>query len=78
MTAREAWNWTLHVTSSAQRIKVYSANTSFKATRDRIALLEAGGDSLLPITRPVENIVTETPEAYTAAMLKKGPREPRS
>lgn len=54
---RDAWNWTLHVTSSAHRIKVYSANTSYKATRDRIALLEAGGDSLLPITRPVEGVI---------------------
>lgn len=53
-------------------------NATFKATKDRIALLAAGGDSIFPLTRPVENIVTETPEAYAAAMLIKGPREPRS
>lgn len=54
----------LHVTSSAHRIKVYSANTSYPATKARLARLAAGGEPFLPITRPVESIVTETAEEY--------------
>ncbi|KAK4701920.1 hypothetical protein P7C70_g4304, partial [Phenoliferia sp. Uapishka_3] len=64
------------VTSSAHRIKVYSANTSYKATRDRIALLQNGGDNFLPITRPVEGVSIETDEEYAREMAKRGPREP--
>lgn len=78
LTVREAWNWTLHVTSHAHRIKIYSADTRNKATSDRLALLEKHGDSLIPITRLSEGVPIETLEAYTAAMKIRGPREPRS
>jgi len=72
---RSAWNWDLHVTSSAHRVKVYSANRSFPATVKRLKLLEEHGDSLEPITRPIE-FPAELPEEYEAAMKEKGEREP--
>jgi len=64
---RSAWNWGLHVTSSAHRVKsaqeagrptltcaVYSADRSNPATAARLKQLAEHGDSLERITRPIE------------------------
>ncbi|KAI5793191.1 Oxidoreductase, molybdopterin-binding domain-containing protein [Geopyxis carbonaria] len=51
---RSAWNWDLHVTSSAHRVKVYSVNTSRELTRRRLKVLEERGEKLEPVTRPLE------------------------
>jgi sulfite oxidase len=71
---RSTWNWDLHVTSSAHRIKIYSINTTYKATADRLRQIEENGDSLEPITRPLEFRI-ESDEHYTQ-FVKKHPREP--
>ncbi|CAK5270646.1 unnamed protein product [Mycena citricolor] len=69
-----AWNWDLHVTSSCHRIKIYSVNRTRPATRARLAELEARGESLTPLTRPLEFTLEKT-EDYLAA-VRKYPREP--
>ncbi|KAJ3535774.1 hypothetical protein NM688_g6930 [Phlebia brevispora] len=71
---RSAWNWDLHVTSSAHRIKIYSINRSKPATAKRLRQLEEMGQSLLPLTQPLEFTI-EKFEEYEAA-YQKYPREP--
>jgi sulfite oxidase len=51
LTIRSAWNWGLHVTSSAHRIAVYSINKTKERTKERLAMLEREGIPLAPITR---------------------------
>ncbi|OTA56683.1 molybdopterin binding oxidoreductase [Hypoxylon sp. EC38] len=51
---RNAWNWGLHVTSSAHRIRVYSVNKAKERTRERLGEFEKRGISFVPITRPTE------------------------
>jgi sulfite oxidase len=71
---RSTWNWDLHVTSSAHRIKIYSVNTSHKATADRLRQIEENNDSLEPITRPLKFLI-ESKEHYQERM-EKHQREP--
>ena len=51
---RNTWNWGLHVTSSAHRVKVYSVNKSHEKTRERLEEFAKRGVGFLPITRPTE------------------------
>ncbi|OTA99380.1 hypothetical protein M426DRAFT_16503 [Hypoxylon sp. CI-4A] len=71
---RNAWNWGLHVTSSAHRIKVYSVNKSKERTRDRLAEFEKRGIPFVPITRPTE-FPYMTWEEYEEYFKKNGPRD---
>ncbi|KAL7415976.1 Oxidoreductase, molybdopterin-binding domain-containing protein [Mrakia frigida] len=73
---RDAWNWTLHVTSTVHRMKVYSVNRNNAATRERLEKLEAAGDGIEPLTRPAK-ILVEPLDEYKKAMEEKGIREPR-
>ncbi|KAK4189454.1 Oxidoreductase, molybdopterin-binding domain-containing protein [Podospora australis] len=72
---RSAWNWDLHVTSSAHRLKIYSINRSRPATAARLKLLEEKGIDIVPITKPLE-FDLETDEEYEAAMNQQRGREP--
>lgn len=72
---RSAWNWDLHVTSSAHRIKVFSVNRRNPATARRLAAMEAAGESVLPLTRPL-GIEAQTDEEYYAEVARKGGRDP--
>lgn len=54
LAVRAAWNWGLHVTSSAHRISVYSINKSRPLTAERLEMLKAHGQPLAPITWPEE------------------------
>ena len=71
---RSTWNWDLHVTSSAHRIKIYSVNASHEDTARRLRELKENGDSLEPITRPLMFHI-ESDEHYNE-IVKKHPREP--
>lgn len=51
LNVRAAWNWGLHVTSSAHRIKVYSVNKTREITKKRIEKFEQMGIPLAPLTR---------------------------
>ena len=72
---RSAWNWDLHVTSSAHRVKVYSVNTTRELTRLRLEDLEKRGIPLEPITAPLE-FDLESDELYDEQMKKHGGRDP--
>ncbi|PCH39809.1 molybdopterin binding oxidoreductase [Wolfiporia cocos MD-104 SS10] len=71
---RSAWNWDLHVTSSCHRIKIYSINRSKPATAARLAEYARRGESITPITRPVEWSLEDPVECLT--QRRKHPREP--
>ncbi|KZV60509.1 molybdopterin binding oxidoreductase [Peniophora sp. CONT] len=74
---RSAWNWDLHVTSSAHRLKVYSINTSRAATRARIARMkEHGIESFEPLSRPLPFALEDEGEYLQA--VRSHPREPLS
>jgi len=72
---RDPRNFDLHVTSSCHRIKVYSINRQRLDTANRLKQLELRGESLLPITKPLE-FNLETDEHYDAIMTAKGGRDP--
>lgn len=72
---RSAWNWDLHVTSSAHRIKIYSINRSHPATAKRLKLLEEKHTPIVPITHPME-FDLETKEEYEEQMRLRGGRDP--
>ncbi|GAW08827.1 molybdopterin binding oxidoreductase [Lentinula edodes] len=73
---RSAWNWDLHVTSSAHRIKVYSINTSRPATAQRLRELEAHGQGIekQSLSHPAE--FTLEPEQDYLEKYRQYPREP--
>ncbi|KAI1759803.1 molybdopterin binding oxidoreductase [Hypoxylon sp. FL1150] len=71
---RNAWNWGLHVTSSAHRIKIYSVNKAKERTRARLEEFEKRGVPFVPITRPTEFPYT-TWEEYDEFFKKNGPRD---
>ncbi|EGN94020.1 hypothetical protein SERLA73DRAFT_171854 [Serpula lacrymans var. lacrymans S7.3] len=73
---RSAWNWDLHVTSSCHRIKIYSVNKTRPATAKRLEELRARGESIEPLTRPLEYTIEGQDEYLTAC--KNYPREPLS
>lgn len=75
LTVRAAWNWGLHVTSSAHRIKVYSINKSRSRTREKLKAFEEHPDSpLAPLTWP-EEFSTQSAEEYKAFWEKHDPRD---
>ncbi|KAI0081222.1 sulfite oxidase mitochondrial precursor [Panus rudis PR-1116 ss-1] len=71
---RSAWNWDLHVTSSAHRVRLYSVNRTRPLTAKRLSQLEALGEPFEPLTKPLE-FALESREEYDAAFAKN-PREP--
>ncbi|KAI1177071.1 sulfite oxidase [Nemania sp. FL0916] len=71
---RNAWNWGLHVTSSAHRVRIYSVNKSRERTRARLEEFEKRGISFVPITRPTEFPYMSWDE-YEEYFAKNGPRD---
>jgi sulfite oxidase len=71
---RNAWNWGLHVTSSAHRVKVYSVNKNKERTRARLEEFEKRGISFVPITLPTE-FPNMTWEEYDEFFDRNGPRD---
>ncbi|KAI1775902.1 molybdopterin binding oxidoreductase [Hypoxylon cercidicola] len=71
---RNTWNWGLHVTSSAHRIKIYSVNKAKERTRARLEEFERRGMSFVPITRPTE-FPYMTWEEYDEYFKRNGPRD---
>ncbi|KGO44629.1 Eukaryotic molybdopterin oxidoreductase [Penicillium expansum] len=74
LNVRAAWNWGLHVTSSAHRIKVYSINKSRELTRKRLDKYEQQGIPLAPLSR-YEIVSGQTPEEYEQYWKKHDPRD---
>lgn len=74
LTVRAAWNWGLHVTSSAHRLQVYSINKSRPRTAARLKLLEESGQPLAPLTWP-EELHAQTQEEHAEFFRKHGPRD---
>ncbi|TFK47686.1 molybdopterin binding oxidoreductase [Heliocybe sulcata] len=73
---RSAWNWDLHVTSSAHRIKVYSVNKMKPATARRLKELAEHGQGMEPLSRPLA-FPLENADEYRAN-YEKHPREPKN
>ncbi|KAJ5119493.1 hypothetical protein N7448_010162 [Penicillium atrosanguineum] len=69
LNVRAAWNWGLHVTSSAHRIKVYSVNKTRKLTQQKLAQFEQNEVDLAPLTRydPVPGLTDEELSKYNEA-----------
>ncbi|KAI0442682.1 sulfite oxidase [Xylaria telfairii] len=71
---RNTWNWGLHVTSSAHRVRIYSVNKSKERTRARLEEFEKRGISFVPITRPTEFPFMSWDE-YEDFFSRNGPRD---
>ncbi|KAI0407246.1 sulfite oxidase [Xylaria palmicola] len=71
---RNTWNWGLHVTSSAHRVRIYSVNKSRERTRARLAEFAKRGESIVPITRPTEFPYMPWNE-YEDFFRRNGPRD---
>ncbi|KAI0553228.1 sulfite oxidase [Xylaria curta] len=71
---RNAWNWGLHVTSSAHRVKIYSVNKSKERTKARLEEFEKRGIDFVPITRPTE-FPFQTWDEYEDFFQRNGPRD---
>ncbi|KAK3115007.1 hypothetical protein LTR53_006092 [Teratosphaeriaceae sp. CCFEE 6253] len=74
LNVRAAWNWGLHVTSSAHRISVYSVNKNRELTRKRLDDFAQRGVPFAPLTVPTEWAV-QSFEDYTAFVKQYGPRD---
>ena len=74
LTVRAAWNWGLHVTSSAHRISVYSVNKKRQATIDKLKMFEETGSPLVPLTWP-EEFPTMSWEDYKKFWEENEPRD---
>lgn len=74
LEVRSAWNWGLHVTSSAHRVKIYSVNKKREHTRKRLEEFKKRGQSLVPLTRPTEFAYQEW-EEYDDFWQRNGPRD---
>ncbi|KAJ5669695.1 hypothetical protein N7462_010765 [Penicillium macrosclerotiorum] len=74
LNVRAAWNWGLHVTSSAHRIKIYSINKSREITRKRLDKYEQLGIPLAPLTK-YETVPGQTPEEYEQYWREHDPRD---
>ncbi|GAT28796.1 sulfite reductase [Aspergillus luchuensis] len=74
LNVRAAWNWGLHVTSSAHRISVYSVNKRHEATRRKIEKMEHLGIPLAPLTfyQPVPG---QTQDEYEEFWRTHDPRD---
>ena len=71
---RAAWNWGLHVTSSAHRISVYSVNKSRPLTKARLEDFERRGVPFAPLTVPTEWAV-QSLDDYNAYWKKHDARD---
>ncbi|EMD00481.1 hypothetical protein BAUCODRAFT_170332 [Baudoinia panamericana UAMH 10762] len=74
LNVRAAWNWGLHVTSSAHRISVYSVNKKREVTRKRLEEFESRGVPFGPLTVPTEWQV-QSWDDYHAYWNKADPRD---
>ena len=74
LEVRSAWNWGLHVTSSAHRVKVYSVNKKREQTRKRLEDFKKRGQSLVPLTRPTE-FPYQSWDEYEDFWKRNGPRD---
>lgn len=74
LTVRAAWNWGLHVTSSAHRIKVYSMNRSRKQTRERLKKFDHVNSPLAPLTWP-EEFEMQSMDEYERFWRENEPRD---
>ncbi|KAJ5811779.1 hypothetical protein N7474_008080 [Penicillium riverlandense] len=74
LNIRAAWNWGLHVTSSAHRIKVYSVNKKREITRKRLDKFEQLGIPLAPLTH-YDPVSGQTPEEYEEYWNTHEPRD---
>jgi sulfite oxidase len=75
LSVRAAWNWGLHVTSSAHRIKVYSINKSRARTQEKLKMFEDNPDTpLAPLTWP-EDFPTQSAEEYAKFWDEHDPRD---
>jgi sulfite oxidase len=74
LAVRAAWNWGLHVTSSAHRISVYSINKSRDLTKQRLEKFDHLGIPLAPLTQP-EEFQTQSWEEYEKFWKEHDPRD---
>jgi sulfite oxidase len=75
LSVRAAWNWGLHVTSSAHRIKVYSINKTRARTQEKLKMFEDNPDTpLAPLTWP-EDFPTQSAEEYAKFWDEHDPRD---
>ncbi|KAJ4006014.1 hypothetical protein NW766_010839 [Fusarium irregulare] len=74
MEVRHSWNWSLHVTSSCHRVKVYSVNAKREATRKRLMEFNEHGEAFTPITRPT-GFVPMSIEEYERLTKDAEPRD---
>lgn len=77
LTVRAAWNWGLHVTSSAHRISIYSINKNRPLTKQRLEMFERVGKDtspLAPLTWP-ESFITQTWDEYKEFWKTHDPRD---
>jgi sulfite oxidase len=74
MEVRHSWNWSLHVTSSCHRVKIYSVNAKREATRKRLREFDEHGQGFTPITRPTE-FVPMSLEEYEKEVANVEPRD---
>ncbi|KAK5111040.1 hypothetical protein LTR62_005415 [Meristemomyces frigidus] len=74
LNVRAAWNWGLHVTSSAHRISIYSVNNTRERTRKRLEDFAKRGVSFAPITVPTEWAIQDFDE-YEGWVAGHDPRD---
>ncbi|KAI4211567.1 MAG: hypothetical protein LQ351_005608 [Letrouitia transgressa] len=74
LNVRAAWNWGLHVTSSAHRISIYSMNKSRDLTKQRLDKFQQLNAHLAPLTCP-EDFSTQTREEYEQFWKENEPRD---
>lgn len=74
LTVRAAWNWGLHVTSSAHRISVYSINKTRNRTAEKLKKFEKTGSPLAPLTWP-EEFPTQSWDDYKRYWQENDPRD---
>ena len=74
MTVRAAWNWGLHVTSSAHRISIYSMNKTRPLTAERLQMFKDHGQPLAPLTWP-EELPTQSLEEFRKFWDENDPRD---
>ncbi|KEF58811.1 sulfite oxidase [Exophiala aquamarina CBS 119918] len=74
LTVRAAWNWGLHVTSSAHRISVYSVNKSRERTREKLQQFVDKKSPIAPLTWP-EEFPTQSWDDYKQFWKENDPRD---
>ncbi|KAK0927190.1 hypothetical protein LTR29_017693 [Friedmanniomyces endolithicus] len=74
LNVRAAWNWGLHVTSSAHRISIYSVNKTREITARRLQDFDDRGVSFAPLTVPTEWPI-QSMDDYVKYFKLHGPRD---